>query len=147
MYFYDGAIPVSPHSYEPAIPQTAFLVNSAFRNVKIALQSLNTCNVEQFHLTLTHCTISQCQNTLFFNWITIVVLYLNSLALCIAGKTSTQERKGSAFWYTGPVFFSMLHEDAPNHLRHTNHSGSGWITSEDEKIHRSYRCINNLMWH
>lgn len=30
IYFYDGAIAISPLSYEPAIPETAFLVNSAF---------------------------------------------------------------------------------------------------------------------
>lgn len=30
MYFYDGAIAISPRSYEPAIPKTAFPVNSAF---------------------------------------------------------------------------------------------------------------------
>lgn len=124
MYFYDGAVTTSPLSYVPAIPETAFPVSSAFTGMLRALQSLNSRN-KQFHLILTHCTISQCQNILFFHCITAVVLYLNSLALFIAGKTSTQEQKESAFLYIGLVFFSMLHEDAPNHLRHTNPSGSG----------------------
>lgn len=30
MYFYDGAITISHLSYEPAIPETAFPVSSAF---------------------------------------------------------------------------------------------------------------------